>query len=42
VHFHVIPKMRDMGLGIGWQPSKLDPADAKRLVVAMQRSLLDA
>jgi histidine triad (HIT) family protein len=42
VHFHVIPKMRDKGLGIGWQPSKLDPDDAKRLVGAMQRSLLDA
>ena len=25
VHFHIIPKRGDEGLGIGWKPSALDP-----------------
>jgi histidine triad (HIT) family protein len=29
VHFHIIPKAEDgSGLGIGWKPQPLDPADA--------------
>jgi histidine triad (HIT) family protein len=24
VHFHIIPKYDDAGLGIGWRPTKLD------------------
>jgi histidine triad (HIT) family protein len=32
VHFHVIPKHADgSGLGVGWKPSDLDPAEAKKL-----------
>ena len=25
VHFHIIPKLGERGLGIGWQPAALDP-----------------
>lgn len=33
VHFHIIPKPNDtQGLGIGWQPAKLDSAVATALV----------
>ncbi len=33
VHFHIIPRHGDAGLGIGWQPGKLDdgPALAKAI-----------
>ena len=39
VHFHVIPKLGERGLGIGWKPSPLDPDDAQRLLAAMRASL---
>jgi histidine triad (HIT) family protein len=39
VHFHVIPRMGEKGLGIGWKPGKLDADDARRLLEAMRRSL---
>lgn len=26
VHFHIIPKLGDKGLGVGWKPGKLDGA----------------
>jgi histidine triad (HIT) family protein len=31
VHFHIIPKLDDRGLGISWNPSKLDDAHAAAL-----------
>jgi histidine triad (HIT) family protein len=31
VHFHIIPKHGDRGLGIGWHPSKLEGAEATEL-----------
>jgi histidine triad (HIT) family protein len=32
VHFHIIPKLADgRGLGVGWRPHKLEPADAAQL-----------
>lgn len=32
VHFHIIPKAANgSGLGLGWKPIPLDPADAARL-----------
>lgn len=39
VHFHVIPKTAERGLGIGWRPGALDGAEAKRLLERMQASL---
>jgi histidine triad (HIT) family protein len=39
VHFHIIPKLGDAGLGIGWNPSPLDPDAATQLVARMQASL---
>ena len=39
VHFHIIPKTADGGLGVGWQPTKLDDDDAKTLVGAMTEAL---
>lgn len=31
VHFHIIPKFEDAGLGIGWTPGKLSNEQAERL-----------
>jgi histidine triad (HIT) family protein len=31
VHFHIIPKFEDRGLGIGWEPMKAEAADLKAL-----------
>ena len=39
VHFHVIPRLGDDGLGIGWKPSALDADDAAQLLARMQASL---
>ena len=39
VHFHVIPKRGDRGLGIGWKPTALDSDEATQLVARMQASL---
>lgn len=36
VHFHVIPRIGEHGLGIGWKQSALDPDDALQLVARMQ------
>ena len=32
VHFHIIPRIGDDGLGIGWSASSLDAGDAAKLV----------
>lgn len=40
VHFHIIPKLADgRGLGVGWKPGKLEPADAKALLEGIKAAL---
>lgn len=39
VHFHIIPKLENAGLGILWPAGKLADADAAALAAAMRRSL---
>lgn len=39
VHFHVIPRVGDTGLGVGWKPSALDADDAAQLVARMHAAL---
>lgn len=39
VHFHIIPKLGEDGLGIGWKPTVLDPDEAAQLVARMQAAL---
>ncbi|MCA9699129.1 MAG: HIT family protein [Myxococcales bacterium] len=39
VHFHIIPKLGDKGLGIGWQPGQLASGEADRLLTAMHAAL---
>src|SRR4051812_21782345 len=39
VHFHIIPKLGDQGLEIGWRPGKLEPADARALQERIQAAL---
>ena len=39
VHFHIIPRFADQGLGVGWKTAPLAPSDAEELVEAMQESL---
>jgi histidine triad (HIT) family protein len=39
VHFHIIPRLGDDGLGIGWKQSPLDADEAAQLVARMQASL---
>lgn len=39
VHFHVIPKVGERGLGVGWRPGRLEPDEAARLLETMHASL---
>jgi histidine triad (HIT) family protein len=39
VHFHIIPKHDGAGLGIGWQPGKLNSEEAAQLVASLQSAL---
>lgn len=39
VHFHIIPKFSDAGLGIEWNAGKLDAAAAAEMLVKMKSSL---
>lgn len=39
VHFHVIPKVGDKGLGVGWVPGKLGGDAAAALLTSMHASL---
>lgn len=41
VHFHIIPKFDDRGLGMGWKPEQLTDDSAQKLVAAMKQSLAD-
>lgn len=39
VHFHVIPKIGDRGLGIGWRPGDLSDERARELLDEMHAAL---
>ena len=39
VHFHIIPKVGEAGLGISWNAGKLDHGEAASLVARMKESL---
>jgi histidine triad (HIT) family protein len=39
VHFHVIPKIGDRGLGIGWRPGELDGERAQELLAKLHAAL---
>lgn len=39
VHFHVIPRLGEQGLGIGWKTGSLDAEEAARLLTGMHASL---
>ncbi len=41
VHFHIIPKTDDGGLGIGWPAGRLDDARAEALVERITAALAD-
>jgi histidine triad (HIT) family protein len=41
VHFHIIPKFDDAGLGIGWKSHSLDDATASDLLTKMHAALND-
>ncbi len=41
IHFHIIPKFSDSGLGVGWKPGKLAAESAADMIAAMQESLAD-
>ena len=41
IHFHIIPKFPDQGLGIRWNTGSLASEAAETLVAAMQQSLLE-
>ena len=40
VHFHIIPKRSGQGLGIGWNPTKLDQARAPDLAKRIAAAIL--
>ena len=39
VHFHIIPKLGEQGLGIRWTAGKLDAAAAERMATAITAAL---
>ncbi|MGH9361883.1 MAG: HIT domain-containing protein [Thermoanaerobaculia bacterium] len=39
VHFHIIPRRGGRGLGIGWNPGRLDDATARDLVARIRAAL---
>ena len=41
VHFHIIPKSEEAGLGILWPAGRLDDATAAQLVESMRRALAE-
>lgn len=42
VHFHIIPRLADTGLGIGWTPSPLVPEIASELLEKIRAALKTA
>ena len=41
VHFHIIPRLGQQGLGIGWRPGSLDANNAAVLLNKLQTTLND-
>src|SRR5688572_1109906 len=41
VHFHIIPRMADKGLGIGWNAGKVEAAAAAELLAKMKAVLAE-
>jgi histidine triad (HIT) family protein len=41
VHFHVIPKLGDRGLGIGWHPGQISAAAASELAARIGEAIVD-
>ena len=41
VHCHIIPRIPDTGLGIGWNAGKLDPAAAAEMLAKMKAVLAE-
>lgn len=39
VHFHIIPKLGESGLGIGWRPGKLESDTGQELAAALRAAL---
>ena len=39
VHFHIIPRLGDDGLGMRWAAGKLDPEEARTLLTKMHAAL---
>jgi len=39
VHFHIIPRLVDSGLGVGWVPTRLAPTIAEELLAKMHAHL---
>ena len=39
VHFHIIPRLGDQGLEIGWHPGQLDAAEARALQERIRSAL---
>jgi histidine triad (HIT) family protein len=39
VHFHIIPRIGDTGLGVGWRARRLDEGRAKELVAKIRAAL---
>ncbi|NVB40508.1 HIT family protein [Pseudenhygromyxa sp. WMMC2535] len=39
VHFHIIPRLDERGLGVGWTPGQLEPEAARELLAAMHSAL---
>ncbi len=39
VHFHIIPKLGEAGLGVGWKPGKLDGASGATLAAKIAAAI---
>ncbi len=39
VHYHIIPRQEERGLGIGWKTGSLDDGEAEKLIADMRRAL---
>ena len=39
VHFHIIPRVGEAGLGLGWKAGKLGAEDATKLVAKVRAAL---
>jgi histidine triad (HIT) family protein len=39
VHFHIIPRQDERGLGVGWKSASLDSADGEALAGALRQAL---